>query len=142
VSTEDAVVSSVATSILDGIPIDWPTTIESSADASRPVLAQLQVLAAIADVHRSPNEWGHLRLLERIGHGAFGDVYRAWDTRLDREVALKLLPAADAATGTSTIIREGRLLARVRHPTSSLSTARNRSTTWSGYGWSSFAARR
>jgi serine/threonine protein kinase/Flp pilus assembly protein TadD len=116
VSTEDAVVSSVATSILDGIPIDWPTTIESSADASRPVLAQLQVLAAIADVHRSPNEWGHLRLLERIGHGAFGDVYRAWDTRLDREVALKLLPAADAATGTSTIIREGRLLARVRHP--------------------------
>jgi eukaryotic-like serine/threonine-protein kinase len=114
VPTEDDLVASVAASVLDGAAIDW-TSIESSADASRPVLAQLRVLAAIADVHRSPNEWGHLRLLERMGHGAFGDVYRAWDTRLDREVALKLLPA-DAATRASSIIREGRLLARVRHP--------------------------
>jgi len=45
-------------------------------------------------------------------------VYRAWDTRLDREVALKLLPAEvdDAAGRTSAIIDEGRLLARVHHP--------------------------
>ena len=47
-----------------------------------------------------------------------GSVYRAWDTRLDREVALKLLPA-DSDVGdarASSIIQEGRLLARVRHP--------------------------
>jgi serine/threonine protein kinase len=114
VPTDDKLVSSVAASVLDGTPIDW-AAVESSADASRPVLAQLRVLAAVADVHRAPNQWGHLRLLERIGHGAFGDVYRAWDTRLDREVALKLLPAAPS-TGTSSVIHEGRLLARVRHP--------------------------
>ena len=61
--------------------------------------------------------WGHLRLLERIGRGAFGEVYRAWDTRLDREVALKLLPAPAAKGGlASSIIHEGRLLARVKHP--------------------------
>ena len=57
-------------------------------------------------------------MLERVGCGAFGEVYRAWDTRLDREVALKLLPA-DRAAGdgpVSSIIEEGRLLARVRHP--------------------------
>ena len=57
-------------------------------------------------------------MLERIGHGAFGEVYRAWDTRLDREVALKLLPADSSPVGTdaTSIIEEGRLLARVRHP--------------------------
>ena len=62
--------------------------------------------------------WSHLRLVERIGRGAFGEVYRAWDTRLDREVALKLLPA-DRSPGNraaSSIIHEGRLLAKVRHP--------------------------
>jgi TolB-like protein/Tfp pilus assembly protein PilF len=61
--------------------------------------------------------WGHLRLVERIGRGAFGEVYRAWDTRLDREVALKLLPAGRSSGDreASAIIHEGRLLARVRH---------------------------
>jgi len=114
VPTDDELVSRVAASVLDGSPVDW-AAVESSADARRPVLAQLKVLAAVADVHRAPDQWGHLRLLERIGRGAFGEVYRAWDTRLDREVALKLMPA-DPARGTSTIIHEGRLLARVRHP--------------------------
>ena len=60
--------------------------------------------------------WGHLRLLERLGRGAFGEVYRAWDTRLDREVALKLVSAPAASGRASSIIEEGRLLARVRHP--------------------------
>ncbi len=57
-------------------------------------------------------------MLERIGRGAFGDVYRAWDSRLDREVALKLLPADLAVSNqlAASIIEEGRQLARVRHP--------------------------
>ena len=62
--------------------------------------------------------WGTFRLLEKVGEGAYGEVYRAWDTRLDREVALKLLPPdfGDEAAPATSIIEEGRLLARVRHP--------------------------
>ena len=83
------------------------------------------MLASVRAVARSsgaseaapPRFWGHLRVLERIGSGAFGEVYRAWDTRLDREVALKLLPPdTTGADPASSIIEEGRLLARVRHP--------------------------
>ena len=66
----------------------------------------------------APEYWGHLRVLEQIGRGAFGHVYRAWDTRLEREVALKLLPASTANSDSraTSIIEEGRLLARVQHP--------------------------
>jgi Tol biopolymer transport system component/tRNA A-37 threonylcarbamoyl transferase component Bud32 len=65
-----------------------------------------------------PATWGPLRLLELVGHGAFGDVYRAWDPRLDREVALKLLRRGGARSDSvgSQVINEGRMLARVRHP--------------------------
>jgi serine/threonine protein kinase len=62
--------------------------------------------------------WSALRLLEKVGEGAYGEVYRAWDTRLDREVALKLLRRQDSvpARVASAVIDEGRMLAQVRHP--------------------------
>src|SRR6187200_2332907 len=62
--------------------------------------------------------WGPLRVLEKVGEGAFGAVYRAWDTRLDREVALKLLRRRDWWDGrdASVVVHEARMLAQVRHP--------------------------
>jgi serine/threonine-protein kinase len=51
-------------------------------------------------------------LLNEIGRGSHGTVYCAWDTRLEREVALKVL--ADADDGRSNI-EEARRLARVSH---------------------------
>lgn len=116
----------LASAILDGTSVDWRTLQSTADDTERPLLEELHVLAKLADFHRRqrvstarpPQIWGHIRVLEPLGHGAFGHVYRAWDTRLDREVALKLLPARSDVEDarTSTIIEEGRLLARVRHP--------------------------
>ena len=66
----------------------------------------------------APVTWGPLRVIEKIGRGRFGDVYRAFDPRLDREVALKLLRRRDGSGDPlgSAVIDEGRLLAKVRHP--------------------------
>jgi serine/threonine-protein kinase len=122
----------LADAVLDGGTVDWVAA-ESSADAaSRPIVQHLRLVASVARLHRNlvpekgspvdgaamPDRWGHLRLVERIGRGAFGEVFRAWDSRLDREVALKLLPAPppSGSDAESSIIREGRLLAKVRHP--------------------------
>ena len=66
----------------------------------------------------APRRWGHLEHLERIGRGEFGEVYRAWDVQLERQVALKL-SRADCrfqASGSRGGLQEARLLARVRHP--------------------------
>ena len=43
-------------------------------------------------------QFGPYRLLEKIGAGGMGEVYRALDTRLEREVALKLVSESYLAT--------------------------------------------
>ena len=140
---KDSRLGILASAILDGTPVDWNAA-DSTAEASeRGVIRNLQIVAEIAALHRQPDadsalvgvtdgapravpstaSWGHLRLLEPVGRGTFGQVYRAWDTHLDREVALKLLRTAPAVDDPSAslsdptrVVNEGRLLARVRHP--------------------------
>jgi serine/threonine protein kinase len=59
-----------------------------------------------------------LEIIECIGQGGMGVVYRARQPKLDRFVALKLLPQVAAAEPAfrERFAREGRLLARLNHP--------------------------
>ena len=61
---------------------------------------------------------GVYHLQERIGAGGMGEVYRARDTRLGRDVAIKILPAAFTADPErrARFEREARVLAALNHP--------------------------
>jgi serine/threonine-protein kinase len=61
---------------------------------------------------------GHYNLLEPIGRGALGEVYRARDTRVGRTVALKILEPALLAEETRrlALFDEARLAAQLSHP--------------------------
>ncbi len=62
--------------------------------------------------------FGHLEIHERIGHGGMGEVYRASDSRLGRQVAVKrIFPHLVANPRTrDRVLREPRLASKVVHP--------------------------
>ena len=59
--------------------------------------------------------FGSYRLLSRLGEGAMGEVWRALDLRLEREVALKLLKNADDQRRQA-LIGEAKLACQLNHP--------------------------
>ena len=128
---DDRSLLTAAARIADGEQIDWESiTSTLPSEEDRAIAEELAVVAQIAAEHRQLHQllpvnpdtpsslvpdrarWGHLDLLNIVGRGSYGTVYRAWDTRLERVVALKLF---HGASNPDAVIHEGRMLARVRH---------------------------
>jgi serine/threonine-protein kinase len=137
-------VQSLAVAIADGSLINWDRVQRgASKSAQQSLVRQLRAIATVAGTYRrrfsrdsvvaqpetqsaaipqtdqpSHTTWGDLTLIEEIGRGAFGTVFRAHDRQLDRPVALKLLRAESSKKGSVALqlLREGRVLAQVRHP--------------------------
>lgn len=60
---------------------------------------------------------GHLKLVERLGAGGFGEVWKAHDAQLDRSVAVKLPHRSQLGPDdTEKFLREARAAAQLRHP--------------------------
>ncbi len=138
---DDRALVDAAASVADGAPVDWVSAELRTDAATRRLVRHLRLVESIASLHRSIPDyepespptpagsreatqqpgaagphWGRLSLLDRIGKGTSCEVYRAWDTALHREVALKLLhDEGDHTQAHARLLEEARRLARVRH---------------------------
>ena len=126
-SDEDPLVS-IAQAVADGEEIDWNALLVSHphlVDSIR----NLQRIGCFSETFqheldtkveggRAPRTWGQLKILEKIGEGSFGEVFRAEDSVLERNVALKLRrPMAEGElTSYQLHLHEARRMARIRHP--------------------------
>lgn len=65
-----------------------------------------------------PSQIAHYKITGKLGDGGMGAVYRATDTRLNRELAVKILPGAVAADPDrlARFTREAQVLASLKHP--------------------------
>jgi eukaryotic-like serine/threonine-protein kinase len=137
------VLGEVARKIADGSSVDWDELSESHADL-RKSFERLRVVEAVAAVHRSPlpeerlldrtgppaetparpgpqddappiRSWGRLQVGPLLGRGSSGEVYRAHDSILKKDVALKLVRPSRRGNGTDRFLQEARRLASVRH---------------------------
>lgn len=115
----------LAQAVSDGKSVDWNAA-RTASPGLQQILSSLQAIESVRGAHVAqasedagpvPERWGNLEIRERIGIGGFGEVYRAFDPTLERDVALKLRrpPRAGSARPPRELLHEARRLARVEH---------------------------
>ncbi len=108
----------------DGPP---PAATESATESSSPPPSKTGRASATSPVisdekkrpsAEKPKNIGRFEVRARLGAGAFGTVYRAYDPQLDREIALKVPQAGsvESPRQVERFLREARAAARLRHP--------------------------
>src|SRR5216110_2775066 len=87
---------------------------------------------------------GPYEILAPLGAGGMGEVYRARDTRLDRTVAIKILPAhlSDKPMAGERFEREARAISALNHPNICHLTTSARRTACDSSSWSTWRGRR
>src|SRR4051794_11637757 len=127
--------------VADRTPVDWDALErEAGTEVDRDWIRWVRVLEGVAGLHQidadvsredgsqtlAPDDtiptdegstsWGKYVLVQKVGEGGFGSVYRAWDPDLQLEVAIKILHRriADARLKQA-LLQEGRALARIKH---------------------------
>ena len=127
--------------VADGEAVDWDAMERLARDPQeRERVRCLRLLGEIGDLHRSTEDrpgragsgarrpstsiagpsnapsWGRYRLVEKVGTGGFGQVYRAWDPELEREIAIKILHAHIRRRRLARAAAQGRPRARPHPP--------------------------
>lgn len=152
-----SLLAALAEAVADGDTPDWTAVDGSSLDAfDRARLEELRAVSAIGRclatvtmnayapakeapaAGTAPTTWRGLTVMEPVGEGRFGSVYRAWDPATDRHVALKLLrPVAGESDPDQHVVQEARLMGRVRHPNVATIFGAARHEGWTGL-WMEF----
>src|SRR3954469_8160609 len=96
-------------------PTDAPTGYETKSPEGQPVKHKPRVAPSLAEIAAYFPE---LEILEKLGQGGMGAVYKARQPRLDRLVALKILPptVGQDPSFAERFTREAQALARLNHP--------------------------
>jgi eukaryotic-like serine/threonine-protein kinase len=116
VSTPDDIVTEPG--IVPGLQLVEPETGPAEGIESR-VMLQRARARLLGRQEQAPARVGRYVVVERVGAGAMGVVLRAYDPKLRREVALKIVrPRAsiDGEEAQARLLREAQALARLNHP--------------------------
>lgn len=108
-----------------GTEATWPLTEQKATltippvnGSATPVEPQAEPKLPTTIKSEPPKKIGRFLISERLGEGAFGIVYRAYDPQLDREVALKLAKpdALNSDRRVRRFLSEAKAAANLRHP--------------------------
>ena len=135
----EAVFDQAIEQIADGLSVDWGALDRGTPGRARDWAKSLRVLNDIVKLHRdaaadyeqttmataapsngeasqAPDTWGKYRLTNKVGEGSYGSVYRAWDSDLEYDVAIKILHRRVGDTKLrERLLQEGRALAKIQH---------------------------